>query len=131
MKLSIQSRSITLVALAASSLIWSACGTMSGSQRLSARGYLRFEVDPPTAAIDIDEEYSGLASGWVQETIPVSPGVRRVTVRAEGYLTQRFDIEVGAGEQVTLELHMERSLQLAPVESELRESFSSRIGRDR
>lgn len=119
------------VALAAGVLLSASCSTTSASQRAAARGYLRFEVEPDNAAVEIDEEYSGMVSGWVQQTVPVSPGMRRVTVRARGYLTQRFDIDIAAGEEVTLILKMERALELEDPRTTPTTSFSSKVDRER
>ena len=99
------------------------CGTTSSMQRASAKGYLRFVIEPEHAEVSIDEEYSGLVSGWMAETVPVEPGTRKVTLMADGYLTQRFDIEVAPGELVTLELNMERVLGLEPVETDRASTF--------
>jgi hypothetical protein len=93
------------------------CATAPRTSGPMARGYLRFEVEPEDAEIEIDEQYSGVITGWAANTVPVEPGVRRVTVRAEGYITQRFDIEVSAGEEVTLILEMEPVLELDPEDS--------------
>ena len=51
--------------------------------------------------------YSGVIEGWAAQTIPVVPGPKRIMLRAEGYISQRFDIEVASGEEVTLVLRME------------------------
>ena len=81
------------------------------------RGYLRLEVEPASAEVSIDEKYSGIANGWVANTIPVTPGMRRVTLSADGYITQRFDIEVAPYEEVTLVLNLEPELLLPQDES--------------
>lgn len=75
------------------------------------RGLLRLEVEPPTAEVYIDSEYRGVVEGWAAQTIPVEAGAHRIELRADGYMTQRFDITVGAGEEVTLELAMEPELE--------------------
>ena len=82
------------------------------------RGYLRLEVEPENVQVEIDEKYSGVADGWLDSTIPIAPGVRRVTLSADGYITQRFDIEIAPYEHVTLQLRLEPRLELPEPEEE-------------
>lgn len=77
----------------------------------TGRGFLQLLVEPDHAEIVLDSEYQGLVSGWLDGVIPVRPGVQRLELRADGYMTQRFDLSVAANEQVTLELSMERELE--------------------
>lgn len=105
-----------MVWLALASVALSACATGSGATRPGARGFLRFEVEPPSAEVDIDEKYSGVVNGWADGVVPVQPGLRRVTLRAPGYITQRFDLEVGPYEEVTLVLALEPTLEIADEE---------------
>ena len=105
------------------------CASGSGYRHGYSEGYLRFEIEPDDVVLEIDERYSGRLEGWVGGVVPVDPGVRRVTVRAEGYMTQRFDIEVAAGEEVTLVLQMEPTIEL-PEDDEPVVSGSQRL-RDR
>ena len=76
----------------------------------SGRAYLRLEVEPATTRIFIDSEYKGVVKGWVQQTVPVQSGERRVELRADGYITRRFDVDLKPGEEVTLQISMERTL---------------------
>ncbi len=78
--------------------------------RHSGPAYLRLDVEPDTTKIFIDSHYRGIVKGWVQQTVPVPSGKRRVELRADGYITRRFDVALAAGEQVTLRVNMERSL---------------------
>lgn len=82
------------------------------------RGYLRLEVEPAHVEVEVDEKYSGVANGWVDSTIPIAPGVRRVTLSADGYITQRFDLEIAPYEHVTLQLRLEPMLELPEPERE-------------
>jgi hypothetical protein len=84
-------------------------------------GYLHFDVEPQGAEVFIDDDFKGQVDGWRGQTIPVRPGPRRIELRAKGYMSQRFDIEIGPGEQVTLKLRLEREfdeLDLKPDEPE-------------
>ncbi len=94
----------------------SGCATTASKDR--GRAYLQFEIEPTTARVYIDEEYSGELYRWVEGVVPVEPGLRKVTVAAEGYITQRFDIELSKNELVTLELALEKTLELPPEEEE-------------
>lgn len=78
--------------------------------RRSATAYLRMDVQPDTTKIFVDSHYRGVVKGWVQQTVPVPSGERRVELRADGYITRRFDVDVAGGEVVTLRVNMERSL---------------------
>ena len=89
------------------SLLFS-CATSTPSPG-QARGLLRFDIEPPDAEILVDDAYLGRADGWADGVIPTRAGARRVEIRADGFLTQRFDIEVRADEEVTLRLKMERT----------------------
>lgn len=82
------------------------------------RGYLQLDVEPADVQVEIDEKYSGVANGWVESTIPIAPGVRRVSLSADGYITQRFDLEIAPYEHVTLQLRLEPMLELPEPEKE-------------
>lgn len=78
--------------------------------RETGTAYLRLDVEPTTTKIFVDSHYRGIVAGWVQQTVPVASGQRMVELRADGYITRRFDIDFDPGEQVTLEVDMERTL---------------------
>ena len=75
---------------------WSGCYTTRAASGDGKSALLRLEVTPPEAHIYIDEQYQGRIDRWRDQTIPVRPGPRRVELQAEGYITQRFDVEIGA-----------------------------------
>lgn len=87
------------------------------TQRSSPTGFLRLEVTPEAAEVEVDEVYSGVATGWMGGVVPVTPGLRRITLRAPGYIAQRFDIQIDAYEEVTLILALEPILEV-PDEDE-------------
>lgn len=91
-----------------------ACSAVQTTPDRGPRGYLELQVEPSSAEVFIDEQYAGVVEGWGNQTIPVEPGVRRVELRAPGYYTQRFDLEIGAHELVTLELKMEPTFDDEP-----------------
>ncbi len=75
------------------------------------RAFLRLDVEPATTRIFIDSEYQGIVEGWVQQTLPLDPGHRMVELRADGFITRRFDVEIDPGQHMTLEVQMERELE--------------------
>jgi hypothetical protein len=77
----------------------------------SSRAYLRLDVEPSTTKIFIDSEYRGVVEGWVHQTVPVESGHRRLELRADGFITRRFDVELAPGEEATLSVEMERTLE--------------------
>jgi len=87
----------------------------SGTQRArgaaSARGFVQLEVEPADAVVYIDETYSGVVSQWFQQTVPVEPGLVLLELRAEGYIPERYDLEVASGEVVTLQVRLEPVLE--------------------
>ena len=90
------------------------------------RALLRLDVQPTSTKVFIDSEYRGVVKGWTAQTVPVRAGQRRVKLRAEGYITRRFDVELAPGEQVTLRVTMEPALDDEPPE--LHSVEGSRIG---
>jgi len=86
---------------------WSSCYTTRAASGDSKSALLRLDVKPPEAHIYIDEDYQGRVDRWRDQTLPIRPGARRVELQAKGYLTQRFDIEIGAREEVTLTVALE------------------------
>jgi hypothetical protein len=102
-------------ALVALTLILAGCVTMSSGA--PPRGLLRLEVTPPEAEVFIDDQYQGRIAGWREGTVPVKPGLRRVALTAPGHITQRFDLEIARGEEVTLQVQLTAALE-EPVASD-------------
>ena len=75
------------------------------------RALLILEVEPPSTEVYIDSDYRGVVEGWTGHAVPVEPGHRRVELRADHYITRRFDVRAEAGEQVVLRVRMEPSLE--------------------
>ena len=94
------------------SMIWIGCGTSSSNTRRKAtpRGFIQMNVTPKAARVYVDGRFQGQIKGWMHQTVPVSPGLRRVELKARGYITQRFDLDIQEGEILTLTLRMERQL---------------------
>jgi hypothetical protein len=92
--------------LFSSLLVFSALGCATMSSEASKRGLLRLEVTPAEAEVFIDDAYQGRIAGWHERTLPVRSGERRVALSAPGHLTQRFDLTVAPGEEVTLKVQL-------------------------
>lgn len=103
-----------MLALCVGVFCWAFAGC-SAVQRIpdrqeTTKAYLRLDVEPSSTKVFIDSQYMGIVKGWVQQTVPVDAGARRVELRADGYMTRRFDIELEPGEEVTLQVNMEPTL---------------------
>ena len=83
-------------------------GTQTRSQQ--EQSYLEFDVVPQHATIYVDDQYQGEIHGWHQQVMPVEPGHRRIELRADGYLTQRFDLEVSTGRWLTLRARLQPTI---------------------
>lgn len=101
---------LPLLFLISLSITLSACSAVQriGEHGPQGRGFLELLVEPNDAEVFIDEEYAGIIAGWHEQIVPVAPGPRKIELRAEGYITQRFDLTFAVDEQVTLELRMQR-----------------------
>ncbi len=85
--------------------------------------YLELDVEPKSAKIYIDGDYEGVVEGWHQQVVPVEPGERRLELRADGYIAQRFDLDVEEGHWLTLRARLEQAIEFpdedqAPDEEE-------------
>jgi len=86
------------------------CSAVQSIPDREERAFLEVRVEPPSTEIYVDGEYRGTVEGWVEGAVPVEPGEHRVKLRAERYITRRFDVEFEAGESKVLELEMELRL---------------------
>ena len=82
--------------------------------RLGAEtGVIVLAVEPSDAELFVDGEYRGRIDRWVHQRVPVAPGHHRVEIRRKGYVSERFDLVVGAYEELSLSLSMVREGALA------------------
>lgn len=85
-------------------------GTSCASSRPSGptkTGLLRLEIEPADAIIWVDGQYLGQVNGWLEGTLRVPVGIRRLELQAEGFMSQRFDIGITNHEEVILRLVMQ------------------------
>lgn len=111
-------------------LLISACGAVTTVPKAKPTGYLMLEVKPETADVLVDDEYVGTVEAF-DGGLPVPAGTRRIMFRKRGYETERFDISIQSGEEVTLRLQLIASIDLeeeedAPRRSILREAKKHR-----
>lgn len=86
----------------------------------AGEAFIELDVEPETADIYIDDEYRGTVDGWHHQMVPVQPGHRRLKLRADGYVPQRFDVEVDQDRTVTVRVRLEPSIS-APDGTDLDE----------
>ena len=97
--------------------------TVPDAPEQGRRAHLVFDVDPPSTELYIDGAYRGTVARWVEGTVPVEPGRYRVELRAVGYITRRFDVDIEAGERRRLRLQMERTLWTPDLEEQEDRTF--------
>ena len=68
---------------------------------------LELDVEPSEATLYIDGEYHGEVEAWHEQRVPIEPGPRRVELRASGYLSQRFDLDVTPDRWLNLRVRLE------------------------
>lgn len=102
--------------------LWTGCSAVEpvADPHTGGESYLRLDVEPSTAEIYLDGDYHGTVDRWRGGVVPLQPGDRRLELRADGYVTQRFDLEVGEGRELTLRVQMERDIG-APVDLQQRD----------
>ncbi len=74
---------------------------------------LELQVFPSTAEIYIDDDYQGVVEGWRDQIMPIKSGQRRLELRADGYISQRFDLDVEEGQHLTLRARLESTIDLS------------------
>ncbi len=91
-------------------LLACACASSPSTSSPDAPSVLQVDVQPPDASIYIDDQYQGQIDGWRDGRIPIEPGARRVELRADDYLPQRFDIDVEPDAWLTLRVRLEPTI---------------------
>jgi hypothetical protein len=81
------------------------------------QSYLELKVEPATAEIFIDDEYQGIVERWREQVVPIEPGYRRLELRAQGYISQRFDLDVKEDTWLTLRVKLEPTIDVPGGES--------------
>lgn len=87
--------------------MFTGCATPSYQGSAQQTGLVRLDVTPPDATVWVDDAYQGQVNAWVHQTLRLPTGPRRIELRANGFMSQRFDIEVASDEEVTLRLKLQ------------------------
>jgi len=84
-------------------------GVQRGQSQASTGG-LSFEITPGTAEVFLDGSYVGTVGQFTPTTQPlgVTPGRHRIEIRAQGYRTLDFDVDIVAGQVIPYRGVMER-----------------------
>jgi hypothetical protein len=87
----------------------STVGVQRGQSQASTGG-LSFEITPGTAEVFLDGSYVGTVGQFTPTTQPlgVTPGRHRIEIRAQGYRTLDFDVDIVAGQVIPYRGVMER-----------------------
>jgi hypothetical protein len=84
------------------------------NQPRTSKTAVELAVEPDRAEIFVDGKYKGRANGWSGGVMPIEPGDHRLTLKADGYLSQRFDITIQPGETYRLDVDMAPALSRPP-----------------
>jgi len=81
-----------------------------GSIAPTATGGLSFEITPSDATVYIDGQFVGAVEQFTpnDQPLPMAPGRHRVEVRAPGYQTIVFDVDIMAGQVIPYRGEMQR-----------------------
>ncbi len=84
-------------------------GVQRGQSQANTGG-LSFEITPGTAEVFLDGSYVGTVGQFTPTTQPlgVTPGRHRIEIRAQGYRTLDFDVDIVAGQVIPYRGVMER-----------------------
>ncbi len=86
-------------------------GVQTASDDEIEESYLEFDVEPADAEIYLDDDYQGSVDGWHEQVMPIEAGSRRLELSADGYISQRFDIDVNPGRWFTLRVRLEPAVE--------------------
>jgi hypothetical protein len=82
-------------------------GTNGLAEGAAVPGYLRLNVQPPTAQVYVDEFFVGSADE-VDVAYPLEPGPHRVELKADGFETTTFDVRIRPNDTVTFTRDLRR-----------------------
>ena len=89
---------LLLSAIAGTPLVVSVgCTAVQRVPEKAERTYLELKVEPDATEIYVDGEYRGEVGKWGGGMVPMTPGAHRVKLRADGYLTRRYDMDFQPG----------------------------------
>ena len=82
---------------------------MQGPNQVNTGG-VSFEITPSTAEVFVDGQYMGTVGQFTPTSQPLglTPGRHHVEIRAPGYRTMDFDVDVIAGQVIPYQGALER-----------------------
>ena len=103
-----------------------ACTAIHTIKKSEASAYLHLEVRPKTAIVYVDEQLYGEINTFRGQIIGLRPGKRRVEIRAEGFESERFDLILNSGEELTLTLKLISKLEVEDQKTTKKKNFLKR-----
>jgi hypothetical protein len=84
---------------------YGAPGYISAGSGYGAYGGVSLEIDPSNAEVFVDGNYAGVVAEFspTEQPLTLSEGRHRLELRAQGFLSQTFDITVMAGQVLPLQ----------------------------
>jgi len=81
-----------------------------GNPATATMGGLSFEIEPSTAEVFVDGNFVGTVSQFTptSQALGVTPGRHRIEIKAAGYRTMDFDVDIVAGQVIPYQGTMER-----------------------
>lgn len=110
-------------------VLLNACSAIHTIKKSEASAYLHLEVRPKTAIVYIDEQLYGEINTFRGQIIGLRPGNRRVEIRAQGYESERFDLRLNSGEELTLTLNLVSTLDVGDERETEKKTFLKRPNR--
>ena len=79
----------------------------------AATGGLSLEIDPPDAGLFVDGQYIGEVGQFTPNDQPLAltPGRHHIEIRAAGFMSQAFDVDVIAGQVIPYQGRMQQQPQ--------------------
>jgi hypothetical protein len=72
-------------------------------------GYIDLNVQPQDASVYVDEVYRGTARDFVAQTLTVPRGLRKITLRRNGFFTETFNVQIEAGRVLEMDVILKSS----------------------
>ncbi len=107
-------------------LLSNACSAIHTIKKSEASAYLHLEVRPKTAIVYVDEQLYGEIYTFRGQIIGLRPGMRRVEIRAEGFESERYDLQLNSGEELTLTLTLVSKLDIEDQKTKKKRNFLQR-----
>jgi len=76
----------------------------------ASRGRILFKVEPPDAAVYVDDRFAGTAEelSTLSRGLQIAPGSHRIVVSRPGFGTESTQVEVTEGQTETVEISLSK-----------------------